>query len=154
MKWINIQIFRHILPTNYTVNKYKARQDPGCSFCSNHSERLIDLLWGCPEVGEFWTMIGNIISFYFPGFKLGQKEAIFGDVNSSSNSIINVMLILAKEFIWKQKFGAKNLNEINYINFMRKELRFLYDIAEFKEDKYSFFAEWCSIFEHFEVELI
>ena len=64
------------------------------------------------------------------------------------------MLILAKEFIWKQKFGAKSLNEISYINFMKKELTFLYDIAEYKDEKFVFFAEWCLILDHFEVELL
>ena len=154
MKWVYLQINRFILPTNYTVNKYKPSQDPGCSFCSYHDEKLPHLLWECPVVGEFWVMIGNILSFYFPQFKMGRKEAIFGDVNSSSNSIINTLLLLAKQFLWRQKFGAKNLDEIQYIIFMRKELKLLFDIMEFKGKKYDFFNVWNVILEHFEVELV
>ena len=45
MKWVKIQINRHILPTNYTVNKYKPDVDPGCSLCTNnHAEKLTILL--------------------------------------------------------------------------------------------------------------
>ena len=99
MKWINLQILRYILPTNYTVNKYKESQDPRCSFCTNHDERLSTLVWSCLVVREFWTMVGNIISNYFPQFHLGRKEAIFGDYNTRGDSIINTMILLAKQFI-------------------------------------------------------
>ena len=57
MKWINLQILKFILPTNYSVNKYKPSQDPRCSFCIAHSERLPDLIWGCLVVrisGKWW----------------------------------------------------------------------------------------------------
>ena len=37
MKWVNLQILKFILPTNYTVNKYKPSQDRRCSFCTAHS---------------------------------------------------------------------------------------------------------------------
>ena len=60
MKWINLQILKFILPTNYTVNKYKPSQDPRCSFCTAHSERLPYLVWSCLVVRDFWKMVGNI----------------------------------------------------------------------------------------------
>ena len=60
-------------------------------------------------VREFWTMVGNIISYYFPHFNLGRKEAIFGDYNTKGNSIINTMIILAKQFICT-KIVSLNMN--------------------------------------------
>ena len=154
MKWINLQINRFILPTNYTVNQYKPSQDPGCSFCKNHLEKLPSLLWECPVVREFWAMIGNILTFYFPQFKLGRKEAIFGDISTIYNSVLNTMLIFAKQFIWKQKFSVKNFDEVKYIIFMRQELKLLIDTMEFRggELKLKFLNDWSVIFEHFEVE--
>ena len=152
IKWVNLQIYRFILPTNYTVNKYKTSQDPGCSFCPNHIEKLPNLLWECPVVGEFWAMLGNILMFYFPRFKLGRKEAIFGDINSSSTSVINTLLILAKQFLWKQKFGAKNLDEVLFINFMRKEIKLLVNIMEYKGRIVQFLKDWSEILDHFEIE--
>ena len=150
MKWINLQIFRFILPTNYTVNKYKPSQDPGCSFCSTHLERLPDLIWSCPVVREFWTMVGNILNSYFPQFHLGRKEAIFGDINTKGDSVINTMLVLAKQFLWKQKFGSKNLDELHFIIFMKQELKFLLDKMEYKGEGIKFSNEWAEILQHFE----
>ena len=94
MKWINLQILRFLLPTNYSVSKFKPNQDPGCSFCPNHLEKLPNLVWSCPVVGEFWEMVGNILNFYFPDFRLGRKEAIFGDSKSNGDSVINTMILL------------------------------------------------------------
>ena len=54
MKWTNLQILKYILPTNYSVNKYKPFQDPRCSLCTAHSERLPDLIWGCLVVRDSW----------------------------------------------------------------------------------------------------
>ena len=103
-------------------------------------------------VGEFWAMLGNILMFYFPRFKLGRKEAIFGDINSSSTSVINTLLILAKQFLWKQKFGAKNLDEVLFINFMRKEIKLLVNIMEYKGRIVQFLKDWSEILDHFEIE--
>ena len=150
-KWINLQICRFILPTNYTVNKYKPLQDPGCSFCNTHLERLPFLVWSCPVVRDFWDMVGNILEFYFPNFKLGRKEAIFGDCNTKGDSIINTMLLLAKQFIWREKFGSKNIDDVNYINFMKKELGFLLENMDYKGNGILFRTEWLDILQHFNV---
>ena len=151
MKWLNLQIFRFILPTNYTVNKYKPTQDPGCSFCHNHLERLPELFWSCSVVRDFWTMVGNVLKNYFPEFNLGKKEAIFGDINSKGNSIINTVLIMAKQFIWRQKFSSKTLDELTYILYMKNELKFLIEIKEYRGEKSQFCTEWADLLYHFDV---
>ena len=151
MKWVNLQILRYILPTNYTVNKYNENQDPSCSFCANHNERLSTLIWSCSVVREFWNMVGNIITNYFPETNFGRKEAIFGDYNSKGNSITNTLILLAKQFIWTQKFGSKTLGEVEFILFMRKELSFLQEIMKFKGEFAKFYTEWFDILQHFEV---
>ena len=151
-KWVNLQICRFILPTNYSVNKYKPSQDPGCSFCIHHLERLPFLIWGCPVVREFWDMVGNILKFYYPNFTLGRKEAIFGDIKSKGDSVINTMLLLAKQFIWKEKFCSKNIDEVKYISFMRKELNYLLENMDFKGNGIKFRNEWINILEHFNVD--
>ena len=96
-------------------------------------------------------MVGNTLTAYFPDFTLGRKEAIFGDVNSKGNSVINTMILLAKQFLWRQKFGSKTLNEIQYILFMKQELQYLQEIMNFKGDKIKFCTEWLDILLHFNV---
>ena len=75
-------------------------------------------------------MVGNVLRVYFPQFKLGRKEAIFGDINTAPDSVINTMLLLAKQYIWKQKFGSKTLDEISFKIYMKNELNFLYQTKD------------------------
>ena len=152
MKWINLQILKFILPTNYTVNKYKPLQDSRCSFCTAHSERLPYLVWSCLVVRDFWKMVGNILTSYYPNFKLGQKEAIFGDITSKGDSVTNTMILLAKQFLWRQKFGSKIINEFQFKIYMKAELSFLLKTMEFKEKGLEFRREWVKILQHFELD--
>ena len=65
--------------------------------------------------------------------------------------IINTMIILAKQFIWTQKFGNKSLGEIDYILFMRKELSLLKNVMRFKGEFAEFYTEWFNILQHLEI---
>ena len=96
-------------------------------------------------------MIDNFLNFYFPEFILGMKEEIFGDVKSKSNSAINTILTFGREFIWMQKFTSKNINELQYIIYMRKKLELLLHTMDFRGVKNDFLSEWSAILEHFEV---
>ena len=102
-------------------------------------------------VRDFWEMVGNILTSYYPNFKLNQKEAIFGDINSKGDSVINTLILLAKQFLWRQKFGSKKVNELQYIMFMRRELPLLEKLLEFKGND-SFCQEWVPIFQYFEID--
>ena len=152
MKWVSIQINRYILPTNYTVNHYDKSVNPGCSLCSRtHPEKLHLLFWGCQVVQGFWKMIGNLLTQHFQNFKLDAKEAIFGDIGSDGDSIINTILFLARQFIYTQKFTTITLDEVSYIIYMQRELKFLYDIHAFKNEQRKFMLEWVCIFYCFDV---
>ena len=153
MKWVGVQIIRFILPTNYTVNHYDKSVDPGCSLCKkSHLEKLPLLLWGCPAVQDFWTMVQNILTSYFEKFRLGSREAIFGDTLTTGDSVINTFLALSRQFIYKQKFTTKSLDEVTFINYMKKELKNLYNFHLMKEKAAEFIKLWYKIYDHFEVE--
>ena len=100
-------------------------------------------------VRDFWIMVGKILKLFFPNFSLGKKEAVFGEINTKGDSIINTMLLLAKQFIWREKFGSKNIDEANYISFMKRELGFLQENMEFKGNGMKFRTEWNDILKHF-----
>ena len=97
-------------------------------------------------------MVGNILTSYYPNFKLGQKEAIFGDITSKGDSVTNTMILLAKQFLWRQKFKSKIINEFQFKIYMKAELSFLLKTMEFKEKGLEFRREWVKILQHFELD--
>ena len=149
--WTQIQINKYLLPTNYSVNMYDKNVSPQCSYCSQHLEKLHLLMWDCEVVKEFWNMIQNLISNFYPHFKLGKKEAFFGDVNSKGNSIINTILAIARYFIYQQKFLSKELDEVKFINYIRDHLSIILQIKKSKNKEIAFLHAWNVILEHFQV---
>ena len=151
--WMQIQINKHLLPTNYTVSQYDRKVSPLCSLCSLHNEELHYLLWGCQVVGLFWQMVGNTISNYYPEFVLGRREAIFGYANEKGTSPLNTILILSRYFIYQQKFNKKLLDDVHYINFIKDQLSLIYNVQKNKNKEIDFIKDWKFFLEHFDVEI-
>ena len=89
-------------------------------------------------VQEFWNLIKNCISHCYPEFMLQHKEAIFGNVGSSGDSVINTILALVRYFIYQQKFTSKELDEIKFLNYMRDHLEIIYQTKVNKNHKRNF----------------
>ena len=83
-------------------------------------------MWSCNIVKEFWNMIKNCISNFFPEYILQRKDAIFGHVGSRGDSPINTILALARFFIYQQKFTSKELDEVKFLNYMKDHLEIIY----------------------------
>ena len=149
--WTQIQINKYLLPTNYSVNIYDKKVSPQCSFCAQHLENLHLLMWRCEVVQQFWQMISNCISNFFPTFVLNRKEAIFGHVGSNGDSPINTILALARYYIYQQKFTTKELDEVRFILFVKDHLEIIYEIKKSKNRQKKFLDEWGDILEYFGV---
>ena len=101
---------------------------------------------------DFWEIVENILKNCSPTFKLGRKEALFGDMDTMANSVENTVLLLSREFIWVQKFTSKKLDIIMYINFMKQELTQLFEIVQIKNKTNEFLKCWLPILDFFEVD--
>ena len=149
--WTQIQINKYLLPTNYSVNIYDKNVSPQCSFCAKHPENLHILMWSCEVVQEFWQMIKNCITNFHPNFVLNRKEAIFGDVSSPGDSVINTMLALARYFIYQQKFTSKCLDEVRFMLYARDHLELIHRTKKAKNQGDNFLRDWREILIHFQV---
>ena len=151
-KWLQIQINQFVLPTNYTVSKYRFSQSPWCSFChyQGHLERLPSLFWDCPTVKQFWMTVCTFLSNFIPTVVLGQKEALFGDINHKPESMVNTIIALSRLFIWKQKFATKQLDEAEYFKFLERELIMAYTVLNAKQVPENIDIQWALLFDFFE----
>ena len=102
-------------------------------------------------VQEFWQMIKNCITNFHPNFVLNRKEAIFGDVSSLGDSVINTMLALARYFIYQQKFTSKCLDEVRFMLYARDHLELIHQTKKAKNQGGNFLRDWCEILIHFQV---
>ncbi|KAL9967519.1 hypothetical protein ACROYT_G025763, partial [Oculina patagonica] len=112
-KLINFQFrFLHrILPTNLFLTKIDIKQDPNCSFCTNHPENLIHLFWNCTIVATFWETLTeklkqvNLITIDYP-----KHSAIYLGLRPDTTKFslqLNFCFLLARHYIWSCRVNKK-----------------------------------------------
>ena len=146
-RWIQYQIIRYILPTNYSVSKYNPNQNPSCTFChfNSHLEQLPYLFWECPKVKQFWLNVETFLQVFQFNFKLNLRKAIFGA--TEANDEVNAILLWSKRFIWVQKFTSKKLETAAFYDFIRHKIELHMMVAQEKESLDKFLKGWGKIVE-------
>ena len=96
-------------------------------------------------------MVANSLANFYPKLVLGKKEALFGDPNSAGDSVFNTMLLLSRYFIWKHKFTSKELDEVNFINYVKEQLSLIYNCKKITGKEVQFLTDWAVLLEHFQV---
>ena len=104
LRWFQFRIWHRILPTRKMLKIFKIIDDDRCVFCHQSVETALHLIIICPKVKAFWDQIwiafkrGNIT---YRATRLTKIKMLFG-VNTGENYDLNLFLLLAKWFIWKQ----------------------------------------------------
>ena len=115
MKFLQFQINRNSLFTNYKVNKFKNNISPFCSFCTGtngnnqpHFERISHLFYECHLVFKLWEDVVNWIRTFNFEIPLEKKKIIFGIQEQKISSVPNYLILCVKYFIWKSKFQGQH----------------------------------------------
>ena len=153
LKYLQFQINRNNLFTNYKVNKFKENISPFCNFCSYndgstdlHLEVVSHLFHDCRLVQKLWREIGTWLMGFDLQISVDKKVLLFGKIDQSSSSIENVLILTTKYYIWITRCQNAELNFIAYKRFLKSKLEDLKN-ACLMEDKNSSFDQWLSIYD-------
>ena len=120
LRWFQLRLMHHVLTTNRSVAKFKREQCHLCEFCKTHSETIHHLLWKCNKVNSFWTDLAQIINIrckHSHKFKLDEQLVLFGkSKNISTDSICDLIILMAKFYIYRCKVQGNVLNCRVFIN--------------------------------------
>ena len=151
MKWLQFQINRNCLFTNYKVNKFKPAISPACSFCSHLEEPpppeiTSHLFFECDFVLQLWQDVHGWLATFNINLPLNRTQLLFGIHEQSSNSVENFIIFFTKYYIWKTKFTTKTLLIDSFKHFLKYKLDDLKDACVFenREDK---FRIWRNIYD-------
>ena len=129
MKWLQYQINRNSLFTNYRVNKFKPNISPLCSFCPDPDienfprfELISHLFFDCDHVLNLWQNIKTWLATQNTVLPLDRAQLLFGVHNEKCNSTLNYVILCAKSFIWKAKFTTRDLSLINFQKYLFHKL--------------------------------
>ena len=103
-KLVNFQFrFLHrILPTNLFLTKINIKQDPSCSFCTNHPENLIHLFW--ENLTEKRKQV-NLMTIDY-----SKHTAIYLGLRPDTSKLslqLNFCFLLARYYIWSCRVNKK-----------------------------------------------
>ena len=149
MKWLQYQINRNSLFTNYKVHKFNPQVSPMCTFClqedSNTSnlELVSHLFAGCNLVHNLWTGVGDWLGSLGLNLELDRKVLLFGIQNEPFTSVINYIILSVKYYIWFTRIKNEKPNLLAYKKYLFHELEelknaYIYEKKDYKFDKWIF----------------
>ena len=157
LKYLQFQINRNSLYTNYKVNKFKPYISPSCSYCSNNSETInpeselvSHLFWSCVHVAGFWHDLQAWLATLDTILPIEKLKILFGIHEESASSVSNFIILNAKQFIWRTKFGSKKLEIPLFQKYFYSKLIDLRNALIFRERLYEF-SVWNNIFDFMSV---
>ena len=155
MKYLQYQINRNSLFTNYRVNKFKPFISPFCTFCSTmdldegdpapHLELISHLFFECNLVLNLWTQIKDWLKTLNIDIPLDRKSLLFGCQDQPSKSVPNYIILCNKYFIWKSKFQTQDLQFISFKQFLKYKIDDIKN-AYFFEKKDHLFDPWLMVY--------
>ena len=138
LQWFQIRINHRILATNYLLEKMKIRNSNLCSYCKLQPKTIIHLFFNCPQTAVFWNDLEHLINIHCDGitFTVTAKTLMFGE--SKASDVLNIILIMAKYYIFKHKENSHPLN----IDAFKKQMVKYYETEKFIADKNMKFEEF------------
>ena len=140
MKFVQFQINRNSLFTNYKVNKFKPYISPACTFCvleevnNPPSELVSHLFFSCQQVNDMWVEVRNWLRIININLPLDRKVLLFGYQEQNSNSLLNYIILCVKYYIWRTKLQVQQLSFTALQRFIKNKIDELKD-AFLYEDK-------------------
>ena len=155
MKWLQFQINRNSLYTNYKVNKFNRQVSAMCTFClqndphTQNIELVSHLFVRCEKVNDLWTNVGNWLGSLGLHFTFDRKILLFGDHSQPFTSVSNYIILSVKYYIWVTRIKNQNINLLAYKKYLYYKLKELKNVYRYEKKEYKF-NQWLSIFSSLE----
>ena len=151
IKWLQYQIVRKSLYTNYRVNKFNNNESPFCTFCLQDPnttaslERISHLFVDCEKVKELWTLVGDWLRLLGTEIPISKNALLFGIHDQDHYSVPNYVILYCKYYIWVTKKKQFILNLHAFKKYLFSKLDDLKN-AYLYEKNSSCFDKWILIY--------
>ena len=152
IKWMQYQIVRNFQFTNYRVHKFKPHVSPLCSYCNEAEERISHLYYRCQVVLNFWKAVKLYLSDLGYSISLSEHSILFGDKKETPHSMLNIIILWVKHYIWTTKFKNTHPSLNNFKIVFRKRLQDLKELCDTYEEFKHNFSRWNVIYNSLALE--
>ena len=144
-KWLQFQILRNSLQTNYIVSHFIHNVGPECQFGCQMPEKTSHIFWTCPFVTEFLNDVFALVCSTGLVFTPTRVQFLFGFLDLPHNDPKNMLVLTTKRFIWISKFRTGSLSIVglkNHLKTVLSEYKVLYNL----QNKNNNFNVWNDLF--------
>ena len=130
-KWLQFQILRNSLQTNYIVSHFIPNVGPECQFGCDMPEKVSHIFWYCPTVTDFLREVFALVCDTGMAFNPTREQFLFGYFDVPYNDPKNFLVLVAKRFIWISKFKTGTLSIVGFKNHLKtvlRDLKVLYNL--------------------------
>ena len=106
------KFLHRIVPTNVFLYKIRLKDTKLCTFCKSCDETVEHLFYDCPVTKNFLKQFFDQLKLYYSNIELDKKHFLLGF--SEESLLLNLLVIIAKQYIFKCKLDEKkpNLTEL------------------------------------------
>ena len=148
LKWLQYQIVRNSLQTNYIVSHFKPNILKTCSYCreENSTELISHLFWLCPRISGFVLEIIEFMRNLGVDYNPTKEQFLFGHHKTLAYSIYNFLSLVIKKYIWKSKFKNAILTMDGFTAMLKSylcDLKYMFHVKNLSDQ----FNEWNSLYD-------
>ena len=107
--WLQYQINRNSLQTNYIVSHFQRNVTRYCKYCLNSDELISHIFWTCIIVSDFLKQVVSYFESINFIFAPNKTQMLFGFHDLDSTHPKNYISFIFKRFVWINKFRSCNL---------------------------------------------
>ena len=146
LKWLQFQIIRNSLQTNYIVSHFKRSVSKECQYCSQSNELVSHLFWTCHIVNSFLDDIYMFFAEIDFEYSPSKAQMLFGFHDLPFSHPKNYISLIIKKYIWTTKFRSCQLNVSRFKGLLKSyivDLKYIFDMKNVPQQ----FNEWNIIFD-------
>ena len=148
LRWLQHQIVRNSLQTNYIVSHFRPNVSKICTFCQHPDslELVSHIFWFCSIAGDFIKNVFEYISNLGLPFMPSRTEFLFGYQQARPFTPINFISLVLKKYIWKVKFKNATLTMDSFKSLLKVylcDLKFMFEVKNMPDQ----FNEWITVFD-------
>ena len=142
LKWFQTRVTHRIIATNIVLKEMGITQTTFCDFCKRERDSIQHCFWRCAIVNRFWKDLAELLNttcLNVHNLKFCETFILFGvEGNVASNETLDFLVLFAKYFIYKCKYGKIKPTIIRF----RKQLKERYKIEEYNSKINLTFSEF------------
>jgi hypothetical protein len=137
------KFLNNILINNYWLTKWKLETNDLCTWCKISIETQIHLFWECDQVINFWRDLKQFCDCNNIEIDITKKLVFIGC--QSQNNLVNIFIILAKQYLQKSRNKNEKINIKGFICFLKYFWQLEYLVAKKRNNLDIFIERWENI---------